>query len=166
MEIWKDVVGYEGLYQVSNLGRVKNILKDRFLSQSVNTKKFGYYRLVLKNSEGEKHFLVHRLVATAFLGNPPKGYHTNHKNGNTFDNRMENLEWVTAKENSRHRVKVLKNGIGEDCGAAKLKENDVRTIRKILKNNPKTTQTSLARRFNVSPRAIRFIKNNETWTYI
>ena len=120
-EIWKDIKGYEGLYQVSNLGRVKSIEK-YFLRKYKNTirpyskpskilKPFptrtGYLLVKLTKEKKEKSFQVHRLVAITFIPNPENKPQVNHINGVKTDNYITNLEWVTAKENTRHKYDVL-----------------------------------------------------------
>jgi hypothetical protein len=111
-EIWKDVKGYEGLYQVSNLGRVKSLDRidcvgkrqySRFLKQSYNHK--GYKNVVLTSNSKSKTFFVHRLMALCFILNKDNKSQVNHVNGIRDDNRIENIEWVTERENSCHRYK-------------------------------------------------------------
>ena len=100
-ELWKDINNYEGFYQVSNLGRVRNkslkILKDRI-------DKDGYIKAMLYRP-GQKpvNFFVHRIVATNFIENNNELPQVNHINSNKKDNRAENLEWVSARENNSHR---------------------------------------------------------------
>ena len=99
-EIWKDIKGFEGLYQVSNLGRVKSFyrLKEKILKPSIEHK--GYYRVHLhKNSIGKRYY-VHRLVWEAFNGQIPENMQVNHINEIKTDNRLKNLNLMTAKENS------------------------------------------------------------------
>lgn len=104
-EEWRDVPGYEGFYQVSNLGRVKSMPNrsnhkgSMILSLSVVN---GYMHVGLSKNAEQKICKVHRLVAAAFISNPRNLPQVNHKNGNKSDNRVENLEWVTAKENTKH----------------------------------------------------------------
>lgn len=104
-EIWKDIPGYEGLYQVSNLGRVKSLNynhtgKPKILKQTKN--KNGYYGLGLwKNGEGV-YKRVNRLVAETFIPNPLNLPQVNHKNLDRTDNRVDNLEWITCKDNIRY----------------------------------------------------------------
>lgn len=112
-EIWKDIEGYEGLYQVSNLGRVKrmrfinkntNIEKERIKSQKI--RKDGYLEVALyKNGKG-KYIQVHRLVAKSFIPNPKKLPQVNHIDGNKQNNKMDNLEWCDCQENMQHSYKI------------------------------------------------------------
>ena len=98
-EVWKDVVGYEGLYQVSNMGNVKSVGygKERVLKPGKDSRK--YLTVSLSKSKKPKTFLVHRLVAQAFIPNPDNKPCIDHINTITTDNRVENLRWVTPKEN-------------------------------------------------------------------
>jgi hypothetical protein len=120
-EIWKNVDGYVGLYEISNMGRIKAcskefklhhggicILKARILNPS---KRAGYPIQVLTDKvSGRKTYSIHRLVATAFISNPKNKEEVNHKNGIRDDNRVENLEWVTPSENVIHAYEVLSRG--------------------------------------------------------
>lgn len=102
MEIWKEVEGYEGLYQVSNLGRVKS--KNKTLHLNTNT--YGYKHVTLSKDNVQKTVLVHRLVASAFIGNPSGKPQINHKDGNKNNNAESNLEWVTQESNNRHAIET------------------------------------------------------------
>jgi hypothetical protein len=99
MEIWKDIDGYDGYYQVSNYGRIKNANKGTYLKQQTN--RFGYKRVKLfKNNKG-KEYAVHRLVALAFIENPENKPCVNHINFDKTCNIAENLEWCTYEENNK-----------------------------------------------------------------
>lgn len=121
MEIWKDVIGYEGLYQVSTNGNVKALSKNvswgknycssRFwpevIKRQTKTKK-GYYSVIITKENEALNVRVHRLVARAFIPNPENKPQVNHKNGIKTDNRVENLEWSTNLENSIHSWNILR----------------------------------------------------------
>lgn len=101
-EIWKNIVGYEGLYQVSNLGNVKSLNyrrtgKERILKPG--NYKEGYLYVILCKNRKLKHFTIHRLVAQAFLENPDHKSDVNHKDENKTNNCVNNLEWMSRKEN-------------------------------------------------------------------
>ncbi len=117
MEIWKDIIGYESLYSVSNLGRVKALKRKINSPRGFRTARerilkiadCNGYSLVMLCKEGTRiNKLVHRLVAISFLNNPENKPCINHKNGIKTDNRVENLEWSTYSENELHSRRVLK----------------------------------------------------------
>ena len=101
-EIWKDIEGYDGMYQVSNLGRVKSFknCKERILSSGTTKKNYKF--VILSKNDIRKNFQVHRLVAMTFLPNPDNLPQVNHKDENPSNNNLENLEWCTAKYNSNY----------------------------------------------------------------
>lgn len=119
-EVWKDIQGYEGIYQVSNLGKVKSL--DRFIRKK--GKRNGVYHIkekILKSSTDDTGYLqvnlskngiyekvhIHRLVAKAFIKNPYKKLQVNHIDGNRINSMVNNLEWVTDSENKFHAWKNL-----------------------------------------------------------
>ena len=115
MEIWKDIKGYEGLYQVSNLGRVKSF--DRWVKGSYNGLQFKkgkilkpsighfYFQVSLVNINGEKNsYTIHRLVAESFLPNPENKTEIDHIDTNPLNNNVENLKWCTHKENMNNPI--------------------------------------------------------------
>ena len=115
MEIWKDIVGYEGLYQVSSLGRVRSLdrtiftsngprnYKGKMLKPCIDSQNKYYYVYLCG-----KHFSIHRLVAEAFIPNPEGKETVNHINEKKDDNRVENLEWMTYKENLNYGERTIK----------------------------------------------------------
>lgn len=127
-EIWRDVVGYEGIYKVSNFGRVITLSrqiwngkgwytsKERLIKPSVNYK--GYEMVYLSKNGSDKMFFVHRLVATAFIANNniQKNTQVNHKDGNKRNNRTENLEWCDNSYNQIHAYKMGLNHISPNSG--------------------------------------------------
>ena len=103
-EIWKDIIGYEGTYQVSNLGNVRSLHwnhsnKIRLLTPFLNS---GYLRVGFRTNNVLKNYLIHVLVANAFIPNPESKPQVNHKDGNKLNNNVSNLEWVSASENVVH----------------------------------------------------------------
>lgn len=150
-EIWKPIPGYEGIYDASSWGRIrstpgkttanalyaKRVWQTRVLKtkQPINAKRHDK-RVTLWKDGRDKDYLVARLVASAFLGAPKDGMTVNHKNGDYFDNRPDNLEWVTKAENIRHgfetglyssctREVSLINENGECCHFRSLSEASV-----------------------------------------
>lgn len=108
-EIWKDIEGYEGLYQVSNLGRIKSLKRKnnygRYVKERIRkvvSNKDGYLCVTLSDKGRQKTFTVHGLVAKAFICKTLENVEVNHKNGIKTDNRKENLEWITHKANVQH----------------------------------------------------------------
>lgn len=98
MEIWKDIEGYEEKYMISSHGRVKSFIgHEKILSPRMNTS--GYYSVLLTKNKTAKSFLIHRLVANAFIDNPNQFPCVNHKDENKINNHVSNLEWCDEKYN-------------------------------------------------------------------
>ena len=100
-EIWKDIPNYNG-YQVSNLGRVKALKTNKILK--LNRTRTGYFLIRLYKNKKQKAFLIHRIVAQAFIPNPANKSQVNHKDGNKANNCINNLEWCTISENQKHKI--------------------------------------------------------------
>lgn len=176
MEIWKDIQGFEGLYQVSNHGRVKSlkrvlirsngrnqIINERFLSPRPSKK--GYLRVALMFYQKRIDSKIHRLVAIHFLDNPSHYKEVNHKNGIKSDNRVQNLEWCSRSQNVQH---AFDNGLkpamkGELNGQSILTKEQVFSIRQESKT---FTRKELMAKYNVSKSAIAFILQGKSWKHI
>ena len=105
IEIWKDIHGFEGLYQVSNLGRIKSEFREGTKGGIIKQFVINKYLKVNLHKDGKEHFIyTHRLVALAFVPNPENKPQVNHINGNKYDNRAINLEWSTNAENLQHAI--------------------------------------------------------------
>jgi hypothetical protein len=173
MEQWKPVFGYEGHYEVSNLGNVRSLdhpdrrQRGKMLAPGISN---GYPRVCLCRDGAVKMFAVHRLVAFAFLGEPTADRPmVNHKNGLTTDARPENLEWCNASENLLHNYALTgrKSGgrgpVGAKCGQAKLNDDAVRLVREML---PHISCAKIAAQFGVSSGAIQQIATGRTWKHV
>ena len=110
-EIFKDITGYEGIYQISNLGNVKSFVRNKLngkILKQVNNKanNLGHLQVGLTKNYNRKFFYVHRLIAQAFIPNPNNHPFINHINGVKTDNRIENLEWCTNQQNIIHSIEI------------------------------------------------------------
>ena len=108
IEIWKDIEGYEGLYQISNLGRVKSLNRNKVMTLRV--KRNGYKEVSLSKDNTKKHYLVHRLVAQAFIPNTGNKPTVNHIDEDKTNNNVDNLEWATMKEQNNHGTRLQRVG--------------------------------------------------------
>lgn len=104
MENWKAIPGYEGLYEVSDQGRVRSLKSDCFLKPNLMNHGYTCVHLYNGGKRSRRVFTIHKLVASAFAPNPMNCGEVNHKNFAKADNRIANLEWVTRGENVRHAV--------------------------------------------------------------
>ena len=105
-EIWKDIEGYEDLYQVSNMGRVKSLTRNIILKNQIVRN--GYEGVVLSVNNIRKGYYIHRLVATAFIPNPDNLPQVNHRDENPSNNRVDNLEWCDGKYNINYGTCIAK----------------------------------------------------------
>ena len=179
-EVWKDIKGMEGCYQISNKGRVKALervvlrsvngnihIKEHIVKGSKDTK--GYLQLDARVDGKRIVKLIHRLVAEAFIDNPNKYEQVNHKDGNKLNNDVSNLEWVTATENIRHacRTGLHKPNYGVEHGNHKLTNDAVRYIRANYKLGDKEFGAkALAKKFNVTTTPILLVAKGKSWKHI
>ena len=152
LEIWKDIKGYEGLYQVSNLGKVKSLKKhQKILKLSDNGR--GYMFVGLSKNNKRKNKNVHRLVAETFISNYDNLLQVNHKDGNKNNNSVDNLEWVTQKQNLQHarenklliREKPIEQ-YDKNGKFLKIWESGVQIKRKLKINNSDVAQVCNGKR--------------------
>lgn len=173
IETWKPVVGYEGLYDVSDLGRVQTFkvgagcsVKNYGLIMSSRKNKWGYLYVNLRDNLNMRQTLViHQLVMAAFVGPCPVGYEIDHKKGIKTDNRLSELEYVTKSENCKraYALGLRSSPKGEDCNFTKLTENEVRQIPELLKTY---SQRQIARIFGVTQSAISAIVCGKSWFHL
>lgn len=165
MEIWKDIEGFEGMYQISNKGRVKSLKRSsELIMANVNTT-FGYLRVKLLKNKKEYPFTIHRLVGLAFLPIIEGKTEINHIDGNKKNNNLSNLEWCNRSENMRHADKtglriMLK---GERNPKAKVTEEIVRIIRNKRQG---IFQSIIANEFNLKQQTVSKIINRKLWPHI
>ena len=170
-EVWKDIDGYDGYYQISNKGRVRSWKNGRWgkrespliMKQQLN--RYGYYEIRLQKNNVKRLHRTHRLVALNFIGNPNNKPHVNHKDCNKINNNYKNLEWVTNSENIKHAVKNDLMARGERSGHAVLSRNDVLQIRSILEQGF-ACKKELAIAYNVSLPTMYDVESRRSWRHI
>lgn len=179
-EEWRDVPGYEGYYEVSNLGRVRSL--DRYVraaryAPTMRLHKGGILRLSGHCKDG-RHYLnvafckegiirkqeIHILVLSTFLAQRPLGMVANHIDGDRTNNAINNLEWVTSKRNSRHAVEIGAIGVGERSQSAKLTEAHVQEIRRMAGAGLSSRQ--VGEQFGVTPSNIQAIWLRKSWKHL
>jgi hypothetical protein len=169
-ETWRPVVGYEGLYSVSSLGRVRTEghglgrRAGRILAQS--PARGGYMKVGLCRNNRARTVHVHRLVADAFHGMRPESKNVNHKNGVRTDNRAANLEWLTQRENLIHSRDVLGSRFGRanrgsENGNAKVSESDVLQIRRRVAAGERCRE--VAETYGLAAANVAAIARGDTW---
>ena len=151
-EIWKQFRNTN--YSVSNFGRVKNNLRDNILKHGFKGKRNE--RPFVNLGKGNS-FYIHRMVAESFINNPEKKPQVNHKDGNTLNNHVNNLEWCTQQENMVH---ALENKLYSN----KLIENDIRLIRMMCEYGLSTK--TIAQLFSVSSRTICDVRSRRSWKHV
>ena len=176
MEKWKDIPGYEGQYMVSNQGRVRSM--DRVVCKKDNTKQYfagkilipypgktsPYLQLSLCKHGVRRHFMIHRLVAQAFLPEWNTIKEVNHKDGNKLNNCSDNLEMCTRRENYRHAIiNNLKKDYAENHVHAKLTNTQAADIRELHRQG--VLQVELAKRFGVCKQTICNIIHYKSYHY-
>lgn len=172
-EIWKDIPGYEGLYQASTEGRIRSL--DKYIQYSNGRQVFhkgkvlklferkdGYLKITLHKNVKSKTHLVHRLILTVFDRLPKEGEEGNHCDGDKSNDCISNLEWVTRIDNMRHRINILgKSQINRYV----LTNGEVKEIKILLKQGH-LSQREIAKRYNISESVVSGIKLGKAWRNI
>lgn len=170
VEKWKPVVGHEGLYEVSSMGRVRSLprelpskngsfrkWKGKVLKPEETTK--GYLRVVLTGRGSNKHVSIHRTVCLAFHGPPPRSsFVVCHNNGNNQDNRAENLRWDSQRSNA---IDTITHG----SGVNKIDAADAAAIKSLVLTS-RFTYRQIGDWFGVTKESVSGIANGRTWTHV
>lgn len=175
MEIWKDISGYEGFYQVSNLGRIKALPRDRRNQHGswVSPEKIlspgdsnGYPVVCLTVNKIVRGFLVHRLVAIHFIYNSADKREVNHIDGDKRNNTSSNLEWCTPAENARHAALtgLLRPRIGSQNGTSKLTESDI--VKIIRMHQDGRTSLEIMKVFDICQSNVSAITSRKSWKHV
>lgn len=161
---WRDIPGHEGSYQVSNTGIVRSLDRTNEAGNQISGKVLkpgrnhkGYLLVVLCKHRKCKSYRVHQLVLQAFVSSCPRGAQVNHRNGDIEDNSLENLEYVTSRQNFYHQVDVLKSHY-----KAKLNLPKANKIRRQYASG-RYTYDGLAAVYGVHPSTIRRIVTERIW---
>lgn len=174
-ELWKAVVGFEGYYEVSDLGRVRSLdridaqgrhLRGRVmkLQRHQTNKSDGYLHASFCRDSVKSSPLVHRLVLEAFTGPAPEGYEGAHDNGSASDNSLSNLVWKLPKDNADDRRRHGTSGAGEANAGAKLTESLVKEIRRRVALGE--SQTSVARAAGITQQTVSKIGLRLRWAHV
>ena len=168
-ENWLPAVGYEGVYEISDHGRVKRVRAansttvGRILKPRVHHP-HGHLHVDLWSGGRRQDMRVHRIVLEAFVGPRPVGYECRHLDGNSANNRIENLCWGTHTQNEADKLRHGTSNRGEQNGRAKLTEDDVVEIRRLLAQG--MTCVEISRPFGVDRSTIGQIKSSKNWSRV
>lgn len=160
-EQWLPIPGFENHYEASSFGNIRRKEANKVLRPWMAN---GYPVVALSIGGKVTKLAVHRLITSTFFGTCPMGLEVNHINGARNDNRIENLEYVSRSENHLHRARVLKHGIGEGNGSAKLTTSQVDEIR--VKYQSGMLQRELANEYGVDRAIIGYIVRGDTWKHL
>ena len=175
-EIWKDVVGFDGIYKISSLGRLKSVervIERKNNSNYVQSEKIingsnhnGYLFTTLRKNNKKAQKFIHVLVAESFLGEKPNGFDVCHSDGNRLNNCINNLRYGTRSDNVKDSIKHRTHYTpfrkkGSERSYAKINEE----IAKEIKNSNESS-TKLSKKFNVSRALISGIRRNKNWNHV
>lgn len=173
MEQWRQVGGYEEFLEVSNLGNVRTVARQIPLNGGLRyfksiqcklcLKRNGYFQVAVRlgGKDKRKWFLVHRIVALAFIPNPENLPQINHKDGNKTNNTVSNLEWCNSSHNQNHAVKMGLCSNEESHYKAKLTASEVREIR--ASND---SSKVAGEKYGVDKSTVKAIRRFKTWKYV
>lgn len=164
-EIWKQVKGFNN-YEVSNLGRVRNKISNKLLMPYKN-KKRQYKYMSLQQDGKRKNFSLHRLIASTFIENPLNKAQVNHKSGDKMDNSVDNLEWMTPKENVQHAIQHGWKApplYGSLQPKAKVNESQVMEIRRLEKEG--MYHKDIAKKYGLGVSTVTHIVNRTRWGFL
>ena len=174
-EIWKPVVGWEGFYEISNMGRARSLgrlvprdgrclkyIQGRLIKRSYTQR---YVGIGLSRNGKVVNRMLHHLVLEAFIGPRPSGMEACHFNGVRTDNRLDNLRWDTKKANEADKVRLGTASVGENNGRARLCASQVAEIRALRKAGT-FTRRELARRFGISLGTVAAIFSGRLWAHV
>ncbi len=182
-EEWRDVTGYEGLYQVSNLGQVKalpkvstwiskvnKIKQDRYYPERIlNGTSDGRYRCVVLSKDGNKiQTRVHTLVAEAFIGPRPSGTYVCHKDDFGEHNSVDNLYYGSSQQNSDDKVRLGNQQKGEACWKAKTTEDQIRQVKSLLEvhGNERGYRKKVSELTGVSVNVVKSVNRGASWKHV
>lgn len=177
IEIWREIPGFEGFYEASSLGRIRSVARvvpatrngiaatrlspSKVLKPHLNTARGGYYSVKTCVEGRALTKAVHSMVCAAFHGPRPEGMTAAHNNGDSTDNRPENLRWDTLKANHADKISHGTLLRGSANPEAKLTDDDVR----LIKNSPESA-SAIARKLGVSFSLVCRIRRGERWSHI
>lgn len=163
-EVWADIKGFDGKYQVSNKGNVRRLNGRRHACLSLGKNTSGYLQVKLYGSGFTRHAYVHHLVLEAFVSSRPIGLEACHNDGNRTNNDRMNLRWDTRANNCFDRKAHGTENIGERHGASKLTSTQVIQMRNELESG--MSQRMAAKKFGVSQSTVRDIAHRKKWAHL
>lgn len=173
MELWKNIDGYDGMYQISNFGNIRTwfkppsgIRKTPILRRQDITYQ-GYHLITLSKNGTKKRYSVHRLVAFAFIPNPENKPFINHIDFNKSNNHFSNLEWCTQKENVKHTIENNRKSTpkGEAHYASRLSKKDVLNIKNLC-SDPSISQYDIAKIYDIDQSHVSKINSGSAWNHL
>lgn len=175
MENWKEVIGFEGFYEISNKGNIRSLNRTETTKAGWKRERKGRALSCFTGRDGRiyadlivnsvrKRFQVHHLVLCAFLGPRPEGTECCHNDGNAKNNEIDNLRWDTHQNNIKDKEKHGTGNKGSKHGLSKLKESDIPKIRSMISEGIKHGE--IGRKFGVSRSLISYISRGDRWAHV